>query len=664
MKQKGDTLEYGAAAFKVNPDATGEDLIKKMPGVTVDKAGTVTAQGEQVKKVTVDGREFFGDDATAALRNLPAEVIDKIQVFDRLSDQAQFTGIDDGNSSKSINIVTKANMRNGQFGRLYAGYGTDDHYSAGGNVSFFKGNRRISLVGITNNVNQQNFSSQDLLGVTSSSGNNGGNRGGGNRGAGGAQGGGNRGGGQGNFGGGSNNFLVGQQNGISKTNSFGINYSDLWGKKVSVTGSYFFNNSSTANKQISNEQFFLPGDSSQYYHQLNDSKSDNYNNRVNLRVEYKIDSNNSIFITPVLNFQKNNAVNNTYGDNSYNVNDTISRSLNQNNRTTSGYNISNSILYRHAFHKRGRTISLNVTTGFNEKNGDNYLTALNQYYKTGPNVNDTLQQYADQYSNGHQLSANLVYTEPIGKKGQLQFNYNPSYTKSKSDQETFVFDQANGKYSQFDSSLSSKFDNDYITQNAGMTYRIGNRDKMLAAGLAYQTSDLNSNQFFPYSTVVRKTYHNFLPNLMFRYKLSAKSSLNIFYRTSTNPPSISQLQDVINNTNPLFLSTGNPELNQQYTQTLVSRFSFANSAKGQSFFANIFVSQANDYISNATYIASKDSALTNSVTLFKGSQLSKPVNLDGYWSVRSFFTFGMPHKIYQIKPELERRVHLCTNTWS
>src|SRR6478609_5451767 len=134
VKQKGDTLEYGAAAFKVNPDATGEDLIKKMPGVTVDKAGTVTAQGEQVRKVTVDGREFFGDDATAALRNLPDEVIDKIKVFERLSDQAQFTGVDDGNSAKSINIVTKANMRNGQFGRIYAGYGTDDRYSGGGNV--------------------------------------------------------------------------------------------------------------------------------------------------------------------------------------------------------------------------------------------------------------------------------------------------------------------------------------------------------------------------------------------------------------------------------------------------------------------------------------------------------------------------------------------------
>ena len=160
-------MELCASQYKVNPDATSEDLIKKMPGLTVDKSGTVTAKGETVKKVTVDGRDFFGDDATATLRNLPADVIDKIQVFDKLSDQAQLTGFDDGNTTKAINIVTKKNMRNGNFGRVYAGYGTDDRYSGGGNVSFFNNDRRISFVGLMNNVNLQNFHRQDLLGVTS-----------------------------------------------------------------------------------------------------------------------------------------------------------------------------------------------------------------------------------------------------------------------------------------------------------------------------------------------------------------------------------------------------------------------------------------------------------------------------------------------------------------
>jgi hypothetical protein len=228
VKQKGDTSEFSASQFKVNPDATAEDMIKKLPGITVARDGTVTAMGEQVKKVTVDGKDFFGDDATAALKNLPAEVIDKIQVFDRLSDQAQLTGFDDGNSIKTVNIVTKSGIKNGQFGRIYAGGGTDGRYTAGGNVSFFKGNRRLSLVGNFNNINLQNFSSQDLLGVTSSGG---GGRGGG---------GGGRGGGGGSFGGGADNFNVGQSSGISKTNAAGINFSNVYNKKLTLTGSYFF----------------------------------------------------------------------------------------------------------------------------------------------------------------------------------------------------------------------------------------------------------------------------------------------------------------------------------------------------------------------------------------------------------------------------------------
>ncbi|RYZ45662.1 MAG: TonB-dependent receptor, partial [Chitinophagaceae bacterium] len=144
--QRGDTLQINASQFKVNPDATAEDLARKVPGITIEN-GQVKAQGENVQKVTIDGRELFGDDATAALRNLPAEIIDKIQIFDRMSDQAQLSGVDDGNTQKGINIVTKADMRNGQFGRITAGYGTDERYLAGGNTTILKDNRRISIVG-------------------------------------------------------------------------------------------------------------------------------------------------------------------------------------------------------------------------------------------------------------------------------------------------------------------------------------------------------------------------------------------------------------------------------------------------------------------------------------------------------------------------------------
>ncbi len=631
VMQKGDTLEFNASELKVNPDATAEDMIKKLPGVTVDKNGNVTAAGEQVNKVTVDGRDFFGDDATAALKNLPASIIDKIQVFDKLSDQAAFTGFDDGNSTKSINIVTKANMRNGQFGRLYAGAGTDSRYNAGGNMSMFKSNLRLTFVGLTNNVNQQNFAAQDLLGVTSSGG-GGGGRGGG------------RGGGAGGFGGSNNNFSVGQQNGISKTNSFGLNYSDLWGKKTEVSGSYFFNNSNTDNDQVSNTENFLASGKNLFYNETLKSNIKNDNHRINFRLNYKIDQKNSIQITPSFSFQKNVSNSNLLGINSYSPSEIISNSINNTDSKTSGYNFNNNILFRHSFAKKGRTISINLSTALNRKNGDTYIQNNNNYYNSSGNYYDSLQQYTDVLTNGYQLSTNISYTEPIGKKGQLQFSYTPSYSKSESDQEVFQYDYSGGKYSIFDNNLSNKFDNIITKHNVGTSYRVGDRDNMFSVGLSYQYTELNSDQIFPYAATVKNNFNNVLPQLMWRKKINVRNSIRLFYRANTSTPSVSQLQDVINNTNPLFISTGNPELKQQVGNMLGSRYTFTNTGKSKSFFANIFLQQNSNYITNATYTASSDSVLNSTVTLFRGSQLTKPVNMDGYWSLRSFLTYAMPLK--------------------
>lgn len=629
VTQKGDTVQYNASQYKVNPDANVEDLVKKMPGITVDKSGTVTAQGEQVRKVTVDGKDFFGDDATAALRNLPAEVIDKIQVFDRLSDQAQFTGLDDGNSVKALNIVTKTGSRNGQFGRVYAGYGTDDRYAAGGNVSFFNGDRRISIAGLFNNTNQQNFGNEDLLGITSS-GSGAGRIGGGNRG------GGNRGGGN------ANNFLVGQQSGINTTNSIGINYSDKWSEKLNVTGSYFFNNSKTSNNQLSNVEYFLKDSADQFYDENSLSNTNNFNHRVNLRMEYKADSSNSFIFTPTISFQKNDRNNTVNGVRYYTLSDLISSTIYNNQNDLSGFNTNNNLLYRHAFAKRGRTISVNVGVGANHRTGDILLESINKFYESA--TNDSLQQHTSQLTNGITYSANIAYTEPIGKMGQLQINYAPSINKNKSDQEVNQFDPVSNKYALFDTSLSNKFDNTVKTNDAGITYRVGNRDNMFAIGVSYRLTDLNSDRVFPTVTTIDKSFNNFLPNLMWRKKLSARSNIRIFYRANTNVPSVNQLQDVINNNNPLFLTTGNPDLKQQLSNTLSGRYTFTNTSSGKSFFANVFLQQTNDYVANATYIAARDSVLNNSVTLFKGSQLTKPVNLDGYLSLRSYLTYAMPVK--------------------
>ena len=638
-QQKGDTIQYNASQFKVNPDATVEDLVKKAPGITVDRDGTVTAQGEQVRKVTIDGRDFFGDDASAALRNLPAEIVDKIQVFDRLTDQAQFTGVDDGNAQKAINIVTKSGMQNGQFGRIYAGYGTDDRYNAGGNMSFFKKDRRISIVGLTNNVNQQNFGSQDLLGLTSSGGS---------------------GGGRGGWGGGGGGFTIGQQSGISRTNALGINYSDRWGKKIQVSGSYFFNNSNLNNDRLTNSQSLAKPDSILFSDESSISRTNNYNHRVNFRMEYEIDSNNTIIVTPNISWQKNKARTTTDQLNYYNLaTGQLSELLNSRNSVNDGVNFNNNFLYRHRFGKRGRTISLNVNTSFNNRDGETFQESYATYFGSG-GKNDTLEQYTSNITKGRTVSTNIVYTEPIGKKGSLQLNYNPSFTSNKADQETFRFDNVTDKYSIFDTTLSNVFDNTYNRQNAGITYRVGDRDMNFSVGVNYQSSKLESEQVFPNRTNIDRGFRNVLPSMFFRMKLSAKSNIRLFYRTSVDPPSVNQLQNVINITNPLRVSTGNAELDQEYTHRFGGRYTFTNTRLGQSFFANVFAQMTNDYVTNAIYTAFQDSVLAPGIILYRGSQLTKPVNLDGFWSVRSFFTFGQP--INAIKSNINLNAGLSYST--
>jgi hypothetical protein len=303
------------------------------------------------------------------------------------------------------------------------------------------------------------------------------------------------------------------------------------------------------------------------------------------------------------------------------------------------------LIYRHAFPKRGRSISIGFNTNLSNRDGSNYLTAFNTFYKQTTAIADTVQQFSDQRTNSNQFNLNLSYTEPIGKKTTLQINYRPSFQTNHADQMTYVFDNVNSKYSLLDTSLSNKFDNTYNSQNAGITYRTGDRDNMIAAGLSYQYSELKSDQVFPKASQIDKSFSNLLPNAFARLKLSASSNLRLIYRGSVDPPSVNQLQNVINNSNQFYYTTGNPDLRQQYTNNLITRYTYTNSVNGISLFANVFLQSTKDYVSNAVFTAVKsDSMLTNTITLYKGSQISKPVNLDGYVSARSFFTLGLPLK--------------------
>lgn len=646
---KDDTTEYNADAYKVTADASAEDLVAKMPGIVVDN-GSVQAQGEEVRRVLVDGREFFGNDATAALRNLPSEIIERIQVFDRMSDQAQLTGFDDGNSEKTINIITRTGRSNGQFGKVYGGYGSEERYIAGGNINIFDGNRRISIIGLSNNVNQQNFTNEDLLGVIGSAGRRrgGGGFGGGRRRGGGGLGGGGGGGirfqrpaGRGGSRTDPSNFLVGNQSGVNTTTALGINYTDAWGDKMEVTGSYFFNMADNTTDALLDREYFLTDASSQFYNETNNASSDNANHRFTMRMEYTIDDNNSILFMPRFSSQSNEANSLINGLNTLDSATLLSQTTNEFFSDNAGFTSSTNLLFRHRLAKPGRTFSVNLGVGYDDRTGDSDLVSTNIFYDTD-DPDELLDQRTDNTQDGLTLSSNFVYTEPIGR-GQLQVNYRPSLSRSKADRKVNGLDATTGIYSILDPTLSNIFDNNTRTQRGGLTYRLRNgRQSMLSVGFQVQDVQLTGDQTFPTAFEVNRSFQRVLPNAMYMYRPSRTNNLRLFYRTSTNTPSIDQLQEVVDNTNPLQLSTGNPNLKQSLTHTFLARYNVTNVQKGQVFMGFLSVSTSDDYIGTESIIAAQNLELDNGVTLPQGAQYTRPVNLDGHWNMRSFFTFGLP----------------------
>lgn len=626
--QMGDTTQFNADAYKTLPDASAEDLIEKMPTVNLE-GGKIQAQGEDVKRVLVDGKPFFGTDPAAALRNLPAEVIDKIQIFDQQSDQSQFTGFDDGEASKTINIITKTEMRNGTFGKIYAGYGYEDKYQAGGNINFFSGDQRISLLGMSNNINQQNFSSEDLLGVVGSSG--------------GSRGGGRRGGGRGGSGGGNaNDFMVSQQGGITSANAFGINFSDKWGEKIELSASYFFNSSKNTSAQLTRQQFFDTEGINEFYTQDSRANSTNTNHRFAGRLNYEINTNNSLVWQPKLTWQGNNGAETLLGQNLLSDN-LLSQTDLDFNADLTALSLGNSLLWRHKFAKKGRTFSIDVNSGYAPKMGENFLFSENIFSTPSPD-STSLQQRSTLDLNSWNVAANVQYTEPVGEKGILTFNYRTSFQQEESDKETLDFDEAAQDYDLFNTALSNLYSNEYYTQQlgAGYNYRMG--DLSITTRASVQQANLTGEQTFPFENTSEHTFLNVLPLLRLRYQFSKTENFNLSYRANTQLPSTNQLQEVIDNSNPLQLSIGNADLVQAYQHSVNARYSKTNTEKSSVLFVLIRAGYTNNYLGKSTYLGAgtTDFPILTENNITAGSQLTQTVNLDGYWNARSLVTYGFP----------------------
>lgn len=613
---KEDTVSYVVDSTMYRKNDNVESMLKNLPGVQVDKDGTVTAQGKQVTKVKVNGKEFFGGDVTTATRELNADMVDKIQIIDDYGDQAAFTGIKDGDATKTMNIQLRKDKNKGYFGNATLGAGTEERYQASLSVNRFNDDQQISLLGNLNNNNASLFNFGSFGGGAGSMGN--------------MIGGMVRSFGIGSGGGGIASALgnLGVSDGIARTQSLGLNFRDNWGSKVSVYGSYSFSNRGTNTIREINQQ-----NSFQNQTNTNTRFSNQYevneNHRFSFNIEYKIDSFNYVKINPGITYRRTN------GD-YYTINNVFGKT---GNKLTDGYidefaqydqpSYSGNILFNHRFRKKGRTLSLNLSAGLSSNDGTDDLVNANTYYINGNSFDTLNQQYITQNNDNRNYGIRASYTEPLSKKRSLEFNYAHNYQFTGNDRETFLVDPASGS-KQFTDSLSSIYENEYTTNRFGVNFRTNEKKYNYSIGLAVQPATIRSRSVTgKYS--YRQDILNYFPVVRFAYNFSRSRSLNINYSGNTTQPSFSQLQPVPDYSNQLYVTIGNPDLRPEFTNSFNMRYNNFDFISGNVFFGNLLFSFTNDKI------------VTNTIPVGGlGRQETRYLNSNGFYTASGFYNVSKP----------------------
>ncbi len=621
---KQDTIEFNAGSFKTKENAVVEDLLKKLPGVEVQRDGTIKAQGETVQRVTVNGKDFFGRDPKIATRNLPAEALEKVQVYDRKSDQAIFSGIDDGQKEKTINLELKEKYKNGGFGNVMLGVGNDKRYENRLSYNRFNKQGQISVLGMGNNINKQGFSIDDYMnfsGTTRS-----------------MMGGGavriqldadDMGGIPLNFGGRNYGFMTNW--------AAGANFSKTFSPKTEITGNYFYNWLNQKIDQDVDRKNFLPTGT---FSSLQNSTQDNTNNnhRFNLIAEHKLDSANSFKLTSAFTFNQTNAFTSSTSKSLNDQNVLQNEGERKNLREGNSLNLNNELLYRHRFAKKGRTISATFTFNASEQNSQGSLQAINKYYNFNPRT-ENINQKSTQDNSTYMLGTNISYTEPIAKKKYLEFNYNFRNNINNSSQE--VFDLRDNEQL-LNQNLTNKFDNNFAYNRLGVNYRYNHKKYNFSTGISLQNSNLNGKLLLK-DTEIRRTFNNLLPTMRFNYNFSNSKRLNINYETNVQEPSITQLQPVVDNRDPLNIYVGNPNLRPAYLHNLTANFSTFDPMTFINFFGFVNATYTTNFITTAQNI---DRQLARTTT---------PVNVKDNLRITSNLSFGFPIK------KLNSRFNLSTN---
>lgn len=588
IKIKGDTTEFNAASYTIQPNDKVEDLLKKMPGIQVDKDGKITAQGKAVPKVLVDGEEFFGDDPTLVTKNLRADMVDKVQLYEKKSDQATFTGVDDGQKTQTINIKLKEDKKNGYFGKIDAGIGNSGFYQGQAMFNKFKAKQKFSIYGTTSNTNKTGLGWDDS----------------------------DRFGGSGgdmefvdggmmiSYGGGDDMDSWGGQydgEGIPRANNGGAHYDTKWNKdKESINLNYKIGSLSVkANKNIINQNTLPEG----IINSNKDQISDNYTFRQKIDATYQIKldttSNLKIMIDGAL---KNNETANSYssigkrGDNSL-----INRSARDlsNNGDEQNFNIS--AFYTKKLKKPGRNYSIRVAQMVNEKDNEGYLKAKNEYFNTTGQLDsiENIDQFKINKLRSNSFNSNITYNEPLSKKLSLLLNYGFGLNNSNADKRSYNA-SVPGKYDVLDSEFSNDFETTQLTNQGGAVFNYKTSKTTLNWGTKINAVSFDQSEAYA-NTRYKRSFLNWIPQANYQYRISQQKSLRFNYYGYTSQPSVEQLQPVRVNNDPLNIPLGNPDLKPSYNSSFSVNYNSYKVLTNQSiYFSGSYGFTNNQIINNTT----------------------------------------------------------------
>lgn len=605
VKVMQDTVEFNAEAYHTQPNAVVEDLLRRLPGVEVGSDGKITANGKEVKKILVDGKEFFSDDPTVASRNLPVDMVEKLQVVDRRSDLARMTGVDDGEEETVINLTVKKDRRNGWFGNAEAGYGTDDRYRGTFNINRFWNGNQLTFLGAANNINEPGFAD-----------------------------------------GGGRFRRFGGVNGIKSSQAFGVNF-NVGNEEIFRVGGNVFYSHSDQNTITSSERTYLFTDSTSTTRSNKQTRDRGNNFRADFRMIWKPDSFNTLEIRPniSLNYNKSNSLDSTRAFAGDARGTEVRRSINRDNNRGSSVEVGARVIYNHNFRsKPGRSFSVfaNYSMSNVREKGDSY--SFNRFFMLNDSV-DLYDQYDDNHTWSNSVMSRLSWTEPLGKRGSGHFlvlSYQFQYKWNNADRLTYDHpvsfpdgwegEPVIGSDLVFAPDLSNSFRNDFMNHDIRVGYRRVTRRANLNVGISVvpQTSKslnlLNDDKSIPLRKVV-----NVAPFLRYRLRFTRTRNLSADYRGRSSQPSMTQLQPVPDRSNPMNIVVGNPELKPSFTHNASIRFMDFNADAQRSIMLMAHASMTQNSIVSRTDFDSNT-----------GAQTTTYENVNGVWNARLMNMVSLP----------------------